>query len=50
MQIAAKKEADVEAILALETVETRDAEKKQKVGIANEHANQQIQEERSRLK
>ncbi len=46
VQITAKKEADVQAIHAEEAVETRDAEKKQKVGIANELADQNIQLEK----
>ena len=39
VQIEAQREADVEAIRAQEAVETRDAEKLQQVGIANETAN-----------
>lgn len=46
VQISAKKEADVEAIVAQEAVEKRDAEKKKQVGIANEHADQNIQLEK----
>ena len=46
VQIEAQREADVEAIRAQEAVETRDAEKKQQVGIANETANQNIQQEK----
>lgn len=46
VQINAKKESDIEAIVALEQTESRDAEKKKQVGIANEVAEQSIQEEK----
>ncbi len=46
VQINAKREADVEALQAQEVTEKRDAERVQQVGIANEKANQSIQEEK----
>ncbi len=46
VQINAKKEADIEEIMALEVTEKRDAERKQAVGVADEKANQSIQEEK----
>lgn len=41
-EIQNKKEADLEDVVAKETVETRDADRKKAVGIANEHAEQDI--------
>jgi len=46
VQINAKREADIEAINALELTEKRDAERSEIVGIANEKAAQSIQEQK----
>lgn len=46
VEINAKKDADIEAIMAAEMTEKRDAVKKREVGIANENAAQQIQEQK----
>lgn len=46
VQIVAKKEADIEAIVALEITEKRDADRKKEVGASVEQANQRIQEEK----
>jgi len=46
VQINAKREADIEGIVAQEVTQTRDADRKKQVGMAEERAHQNIQEEK----